>query len=170
MDRLQIPWRAQMALAIAGYAAVFAAAAAIILGRYLVELRNPNDFNGGMAAGGDLILDFFIGGLVLVPTFFFALVTREREAIFITFSKILFAFSLTAPISLGLMFIPAISQKNTILGTLSLYRLFGAPMIMTWPASARLLARFKPAKRLLSSALLIEFTTLVLFVVVPIFV
>jgi hypothetical protein len=170
MDRLQIPWRAQMALAIAGYAAVFAAAATIILGRYLVELRNPNDFNGGMAAGGDLILDLFIGGLVLVPTFFFALVTREREAIFITFSKILFAFSLTAPISLGLMFIPAISQKNTILGTLSLYRLFGAPMIMTWPASARLLARFKPAKRLLSSALLIEFTTLVLFVVIPIFV
>jgi hypothetical protein len=135
-----------------------------------VEVRNPSDFNGGMAAGGDWILDLFIGGLLLVPTFFFALVTRERETIFTAFSKALFAFSLTGPISLGLMLIPAISQNNTILGSLSLYRLFGTPMIMAWPASARLLARFKPAKRLLSSALVIEVATLALFVVIPIFV
>lgn len=152
----------QMALVVAGYAAVFAASTVMIVGRYILEMRNPNDFNGGMAAAGDWMLELFIAGLLLVPTFFFALVTRNHEAIFTAFSKTLFAFSLTAPISLGLSLIPAISQNATILGTLCGYRLFGIPM--TWPAAGRVLARSTPAKRFLSSAVLIEVMTLVLCV------
>ena len=64
----------------------------------------------------------------------------------------------------GLSLIPAISQNNTILGTLSLYRLLAGPMVLLWFASARLFARFKLAKRLLSCALLLEVLPIVAFV------
>jgi hypothetical protein len=60
--------------------------------------------------------------------------------------------------------IPAIGQTDSMLGSLCGYRLFGLPMVMTWLGAGRLLARFKPAKRLLSWALAIEAMTLALMV------
>lgn len=164
MNRVEISWRMQIGLVAAGYGAVLTFAAAMIAARYLTELRNPNDFNGGMAAAGDWFLELFIGGLLLIPTFFLAFVTRERESIFTAFAKTLFGFSLTAPLSFGLILISALGQSDTILGTLCLIRLSAAPVVLTWLASGRVLARFKTARRLLSSALMIEGITLVLFV------
>jgi hypothetical protein len=164
MHRLEIQWRVQIACVAAGYAAVLAFAAAMIISRHLAALRNPNDFSGGMAAAGDWMLDLFICGLLLIPTFFLAWITRDREPAFTAFAKTLFAFALTAPLSLVLSLIPAISQRDTILGALAGHRLFLTPIVLTWYAAGRLLARFKPAKRLLSSALLIESLTIVLFV------
>src|SRR5208283_6058353 len=111
--------------------------------------------NGGMGAFGDWMLEWFIGGLLLIPTVMLALVIREREEIYTAFSKVLLGFSLTAPISLGVLLIPAIGRADTILGSLCSYRLFGAPMVMLWLGASRLLARFKLSKRLLSSALLV---------------
>ncbi len=162
MDKL--PYRVQLGLVAAGYAAVLAYAVVMITARHLAALRDPNDFNGGMAAAGDWMLEIFIGGLLLVPTFFLALVIRKREAIYAAFSKVLFGFSLTAPVSLGLILLPAVGQSNTLLGDFCSYRLFGIPMVMTWFAVGRLLAPSKLAKRLTSSALLIEFLTIVLIV------
>ncbi|MGO8986964.1 MAG: hypothetical protein ACLPHI_07490 [Terriglobales bacterium] len=154
MDK--IPWRVQLGFVAACYAAVLAFAAVAITVRHMLALRNPGDFNGGMAAAGDWMLEIFIGGLLLIPTFLLAFVIRKREAIYTAFSKVLFGFSLTAPISLGLILVPAISQSDTVLGNFCMYRLFGAPMVMTWLGVSRLLARFKPAKRWTSSALLVE--------------
>lgn len=162
MNSIDVPWRVQLGLVGAGYAAVVAFAAAAITIRHFEALRNPADFNGGMAAFGDLMLWIFIGGLFLIPTFFLALVIRKREAAYAAFSKVLFGFSLTAPVSLGLVLIPAIRETDSMLGGLCMYRLFGVPMVMTWLGASRLLARFKPAKRLLSWALLIETMTLAL--------
>jgi len=164
MNQIEVPWRVQLGLVAAGYAAVLTFAAAAITYRHLAALRNPADFNGGMAAAGDWMLEIFIGGLLLIPTFFLALVIRKREAIYTAFSRVLFGFSLTAPISLGLVMIPAIGQTDSMLGSLCGYRLFGLPMVMTWLGAGRLLARFRPAKRLLSWALAIEAMTLALMV------
>ena len=164
MRRLDIPWRVQIGLVVSGYAAVLAFSAALVIARTLQEMRNPNDFNGGMAAAGDWMLELFIAGLLLVPTSFLAWVIRDHESAFTVFAKVLFAFSLTAPLSLALSLIPAISQHNTVLGTLAGNRLFATPVVCTWYGAARLLARFKLAKRLLSFALLAEILTIVGFV------
>lgn len=128
--------------------------------RYFAALQNPNDFNGGMAAGGDLILELGIGCLLLIPTFLLALTIRDREAIYLSFSKALLGFSLTAPISLGLVLIPAVAQTDNIVGYICMYRLFGTPVVMMWLAAGRLLARFRPAKRFTGWALAIEAGTL----------
>lgn len=158
-----------MGLVAAGYAAVLVMAAAMVTERHLAAMRNPNDFNGGMAAAGDWMLELFIGGLLLIPTVMLALVIRKREEIFTAFSKVLLGLSLTSPVSLGLLLIPAISQSDTILGNFCSYRLFGAPMVMLWLGAGRLLARFKLSKRLISSALLVETSTLVLMVALIMF-
>jgi len=149
---------------VAGYGAVLAFAAVVVTSRYLLETRNPNDFNGGMAAAGDWMLELFLCGLLLIPTFLLAFISRAREQTYTAFSKFLFGFSLLAPVSLGLMLIPAIGQKDTILGTLCGLRLFAAPMIIVGFIGCRLLARFRLAKRLLSWALVIETATIVMMV------
>ena len=164
MNTIDVPWRVQLGLVGAGYAAILAFAAVAITARHLEALRNPADFNGGMAAAGDWMLEIFIGGLLLITTFFLALVIRKREAVYAAFSRVLFGLSLTAPISLGLSLIPAVGQTDSMLGGVCMYRLFGVPMVMTWLGAGRLLARFKPAKQLLSWALVIEGMTLALSV------
>ncbi len=157
-----MPWRVKMGLIASCYVAIFALAAVAIVARYFAALRNPNDFNGGMAAGGDLILEIGIGGLLLIPTFLLALAIRDREAMYLSFSKALLGISLTAPISLGVVLIPAISQSDNLVGFVCMYRLFGMPVVIMWMATGRALARFKTAKRFTGWAVAIEAGTLVL--------
>ena len=164
MKRLDISWRAQVGLVGACYGAVLAFAAVVVTGRYLLERRSPNDFNGGMAAAGDWMLELFLCGLLLIPTFLLAFISRRREQTYTTLSKFLFGFSLLAPVSLGLVLIPAIGQKDTILGSLCSLRLFGAPMVIVGLIGCRVLARFRLAKRLLSWAVAIESATIVMMV------
>jgi len=151
-------------LVAACYGAVLAFSAVVVTGRYLLERRNPNDFNGGMGAFGDWMLELFLFGLLLIPTFLLAFISREREKTSTALSKFLFAFSLLAPLSLGLALIPAIGQKNTVLGDLCGLRLFAAPVTVVGLIGCRLLARFRLAKRLLSWAVAIESATIVMMV------
>jgi hypothetical protein len=146
------------------YAAILLYAAAMITTRYLAGLRSPNDFNGGMAAFGDLMLDLFIGFLLLVPNTLLAFAIRDREQSYTTFAKVLFVFSLTSPLSFVLTLIPAIGQKDTILGDVCLYRAMGAPMVLLWLGAARLLARFRPAKKLTFWAMVIEAVPLIMLI------
>jgi hypothetical protein len=162
MKQIAVSWRGKMVLIAACYGAIFAFAVVAIVGRYYAALRNPNDFNGGMAAFGDLLLDLLIGVLLLVPTFLLTLAVREREIASVMFAKILFGFSLTSPLSLGLLSIPAVSQTNNIVGSLCMYRLIGSPVVLAGIATSRLLSRYRPAKRLISCALVSEGVTLVL--------
>lgn len=164
MNESQIPWRVQLWFVAACYGAVLALAAVVVATRYLAGLRNPDDFNGGMAAFGDWMMAIFLVGLLLIPTWLLAFVIRKREEIAARFAKILFGFSLLAPLSLGLTLIPVIGQKDTILGSFCLYRLSGEPMVIAGLIGCRLLARFKLAKRLLSWAVVIETATVVLLV------
>lgn len=159
-----IPYRVQLRLVAAGYAAVLAIAAALIVMRYLQYVRHPDDVAayGGMWAGGDMMLELFICFLLMVPTLFLVFVIRKSETACETYAKVLFGFSLTAPVSAALIAIPAIGQSNMILGYFFLFRILGSPVVLIWLIVSRLIARFDRQKRWTSYALLVEVLTLVL--------
>jgi len=61
-----------------------------------------------MWAGGDLLLEVFIAGMLLVVSFFLMIAIFKYETAYTTYSRILVALSLTAPAAIGLMAIPAV--------------------------------------------------------------
>src|SRR5579862_4000448 len=105
-----IPRRAQFGLVAFSYATALAVGTILIVARYFQYVNHPDDVAayGGMYAGGDLLLEVFIAGMLLVATFFLVLVISHAEAAYETYSKILLAVSVTAPVSIGLMAIPAV--------------------------------------------------------------
>jgi hypothetical protein len=159
-----ISLRVQLTLVAAGYAAVLATATVLVFARYMLYVTHPQDAAaaGGMFAGGDLILETFIVCMLLVPTFFLVMVIRKYENLYTGYSKILLGVSLTAPICLGVLSIPAVNQGTMALGWVCLARLFSSPFVLVGLGFSRLLARFDRAKRLTLYALLIELLTLVL--------
>jgi len=68
--------------------------------------------------------------------------------------------SLTAPICLALLTVPAVNQSPMLLGELCLFRLVNMPFVLIGLAVVRLLARFERSKRLTTYALLVEAMTL----------
>src|SRR6201981_1683211 len=121
-----IPLRAQLGLVAAGYAVVLATAALLIYVRYLQYVNHPEDVaaSSGMYAAGDWMLEIFIGCMLLVPTFVLALVIRKSENLYAGYSKVLLGLSLTAPISLRVLSIPAVNQGTMALGWICMDRLF----------------------------------------------
>jgi hypothetical protein len=100
--------------------------------------------------------------MLLVRTFLLALVIRNSENLYIRYSKIMLGLSLTAPLCLGVLSIPAVSQGTMVLGWICLGRVLGSPIVIVGLGFSRLLARFDQAKRLTFYALLIEILTVVL--------
>ena len=147
-----------------GYAGVVALAAVLIVVRYFQYVNHPADVAayGGMYAGGDLMLEVFIGGMLLVMTFFLVLVTYKSEPDYTIYSKVLLGLSLTAPLSVGLISIPAVNQGMNVLGEVCMFRLFASPMVIAGMGMSRIFARFPRPKRLTVYALLIEAVTLIL--------
>lgn len=162
-----ISLRGKLSLVAAGYGLALVTAAVLVLARYMLYVTHPADAAaaGGMYAGGDLILEIMIGCMLLVPTFALALVIRNSESLYVGYAKVMLALSLTAPLSLGLICIPAVGQSTMMLGWICMYRLFASPLFIAGFVFSRLLARFDRAKRLTMYALLIEILTLVLIVV-----
>lgn len=161
-----IPWRTPLGAVAAGYAIALLIAAALLLARHIQYVTHPDDAAtyGAMFAFGDLLLGLFIGGLFLIPTVFLVLVIRKSESAYTKYSQTLLGLSLTAPISLGILAMPAVGQGNSFLGWFCMDRLFASPIILTGLAVSRLLARFGRAKRLTSYALLVELGTIALMV------
>jgi hypothetical protein len=161
-----LPLRMQVGLVGLIYAGVVMIAAMLAFSRYMLYVRHPQDAAaaGGMYAAGDWMLEIFIGCMLLVPTFLLALVLRNHENLYTNFSKVLLGLSVTAPISLGVISIPAVSQSNMLIGWICMDRLFCSPVVLLALVGGRLLARFDLAKRLASYALLVEILTLVLAV------
>lgn len=161
-----ISLRTQLILVAAGYAAVLATAAAMVFGRYLLYVTHPQDAAaaGGMYAAGDMFLEMFIACMLLVPTFFLAMVIRNSEDLYTGYSKILLGLSLTAPICLGVLSIPAVGRGPMALGEIFMSRLIGSPFVIVGLGFSRMLARFDRAKRLTLYALVIEILTLVFMV------
>ena len=161
-----ISLRAQLIIVAAGYAAVLAFAAVLVAGRYVLYVSHPQDVAaaGGMYAAGDLFLEMFIFCMLLVPTFLLAWVIRNSEELYTGYAKILVGLSLTAPICLGVLSIPAVGQGPMVVGEILMSRLVGSPFVIAGLAFSRLLARFDRAKRLTFYALMIEILTLVFMV------
>jgi hypothetical protein len=159
-----IPLRAQLRLVTAGYALVIATATLLVYARHLLYVTHPQEAAaaGGMYAAGDWMLEMFIGCMLLVPTFVLALVIRKSEGLCNGYSKILLGLSLTAPISLAVLSIPAVSQGTMAIGWICLGRLLVSPIVVVGLFVSRLMARFDRAKRLTLYALLIEVVTIAL--------
>ena len=149
-----------------GYAAVVAFSAALIVMRYLQYVMHPADAAqySGMWAGGDLILELFICGMLLVMTSILALVIMSDEVAYTAYSKVLVGVSLTMPLSVGFIAIPAVNQGVGVFGFACLFRLFASPLVIAGLGFSRLLARFPRPKKLITYSLLIEGLTLVLMV------
>jgi hypothetical protein len=166
-----VPLRVQLILVAAGYVAVLVIAAALVYARHLQYVHHPEEASAasGMYAGGDLILEIFIGCMLLVPTFLLVLVIRNSEALYTRYSMILLGLSLTAPLCLGVLSIPAVGQGTMLLGWICLDRLFASPLVIVGLVFSRLLARFDRAKRLTLYALLVEILTLVFMALLLLF-
>ena len=158
-----VPRKTQLGSVAFGYAAVLAVSALLIVERYLLYVRHPEDVaaSGGMYAGGDLLLEIFITGMLLAVTFFLVLVIYKSDPAYTLYSKILFGLSLTAPLSAGLLSIPSVSQGESLLGWACMFRLFASPLLIPGLAISRLFARFPRLKRFLIYALLVETFTLI---------
>ena len=155
--------RTRLWLVAIGYAGVLAVAAVLIVARYVQYVTHPADVAayGGMYAGGDLMLELFIAGMLLVVTFFLVLVIYQSEPAYTIYSKVLLGVSLTAPLSVGLISIPAVNQGMNVLGEVCMFRLFASPIVVFGIGASRLFARFPGPKKLTVYALLIEGLTLV---------
>ena len=166
-----IPLRTQLGLVAASYAVVLATAALLVYVRHLQYVNHPEDVaaSSGMYAAGDWMLEIIIGFMLLVPTFVLVLVIRKSEHLYAGYSKVVLGLSLTAPISLGLVSIPAVGQGTMALGWICMDRLLCSPVVIAGLVVSRLLARFDQAKRLTFYALLIEVLTLVLTVALFLF-
>lgn len=151
----------QLRLVAAGYTVIVAVSAFLIGVRYLQYVRNPQDVaaSSGMYAGGDLLLEIIIGFLFLMPTMALVFVIRKSESAYTNYAKVLLGLSLTAPISIGLIFIPVLNQWYW--GDAIVFRLFAIPLVVFVLIFSRWLARFARARRLISCALLIEGLTFV---------
>ena len=151
-----------MRLVVAGYGVAALLSVALVGWRYLqYSFATEADKQSAMWGFGDWMLEIFIIGLFLIPTFFLSLVIAKSESASVLYSKILLAFSLTSPLSIGLLLIPAIAQ-GWMPGIFFMYRVLGSPAVLIGIVLSRLMAKFPRAKRLTSYALAVEFGTMVL--------
>ncbi|MGA3107068.1 MAG: hypothetical protein ABSD53_21495 [Terriglobales bacterium] len=158
--------RLRIGIIVAGYAGVLLISAMWVTTRYLAERRDPDMFNSGMAAGGDWFLELIIIAMLLVPTFFLALLLRNSEDAYTKFAKVLLGIALSAPVSWAVMVIPAIGQGNhfplSFIGYICLCRAFAFPMTMVGLIAFCVLAKFRRPRRLVLYALGIEITSAIL--------
>ena len=154
--------RTQLGFIGLGYGAVLVVAAAMILPRYLYELRHPDEVmaSSGMYAFGDFVLMIFVVCLLAIPTVFLIWVLARFEAFYKPYSQFLLGLSLSAPVCLAVVALgeSALAQNMRVYCVL---RLFWSPLILVGMGVSRLAARFDQAKRLISYALFVEGLTLV---------
>src|SRR5215475_4537388 len=155
------PSRLQLRLIAASYAVTAVVSALLIYERYLQYVRNPQDVaaSSGMYAGGDLLLEIFICFLFLLPTVALVFLIRKSESRYTAYAKVLLGLSSTAPISVGLLFVPVLNQWYW--GDVFIFRLFAIPIVVVMLIFSWWLTRFARARRLISYALLIEGLTFV---------
>jgi len=127
-----IPLRVKLGLVAAVYALVLAAAIVLVYERHMQYVNHAADVaaSSGMYAFADWMLEIFIGCMLLVPTFFLALIIRQSENLYTGYSEVLLGLSLTAPIFLGVFTIPAVNQGTMVLGEICMNRLFGSPVVL----------------------------------------
>jgi len=160
---VRIPYKIQLGLVALGYAAIVGFSALLIVWRiwqYKTHAADADQYSG-MWAGGDLMLELFITGMLLAMTFLLVLVIFRNEAAYTIYSKVALAISVTCPVSVGLIAIPTIGGGISLLGWACMFRLFASPVVLVGLIMSRLFARFPQAKRFTNYAVLTEVLTLV---------
>jgi hypothetical protein len=104
--------RSQVRLVATMFGAMAVISGLLIFKRYLLYVHHPQDAiaASGMYAGGNLLLEIMILCLFLVPTATLIFFIRRSEAADTSYAKVLLCVSLTAPLSLGSMFVPVLNQ------------------------------------------------------------
>ncbi len=154
-----LPLRVQLSAIGCGYLVVLAYGAAMQYARYLAALQDPAYSSGGMWAFGDEMLAWWIFLLAMGPTFLVLLVIRQHETTYVRLSKILFWFSLTAPVCLALSVVGNLLHHASLVDPL-VWRVWRGPFVLLVIGMSRILAKPDVAKRQLTRAALIEFGTL----------
>jgi len=146
----------QVRLIVGMYGAMAVFSGLLIFKRYLVYQQNPQDViaAGGMYGGGDLLLEVMVLCFFLVPTALLVFFIRKSESAYTTYAKIMLGLSFTAPLSLGLVFVPVVNEGY--FGDALLFRLFAIPVFSVVLILSLCLARFSRARRLITFALFIE--------------
>jgi hypothetical protein len=164
-----MPWRVQLAVILAGYAAVLVYGATTVYMRDLAALRDPLSSSGGMWAFGDELLAWNIFFLFMVPTFFLLWLMRQYDDTYTVYAKVLFWVGLTAPIFLGIFLLrwsPRLKDVADWFG----WRPWRAPFVFIVMGLSRMMSpRVDVAKRMITRALLIEGGTLAIFISLIIF-
>ncbi len=162
----QISWSTQLKLVAGAYAAALAISVLLVVQRYFAYKNHPDDVaaSSGMWAGGDLLLEMFIGFMFFVVTFFLMLVIAKSEPAYTIFSKVLLAVSLTAPFSVAVISIPSQRLNESILAWACMFRLFACPIAVFGLGLSRLFARFPRPKKLTFYAFVVELSTLIMMV------
>ena len=96
------------------------------------------------------------------PDIFPGPLLRQYEHSSSFYSRVLFWISLTAPLSLGALVLGQLAYQQNLVDPL-VWRVWRAPFVLIVITMSRIFARFDPAKRLLTRALLIEGGSLVIF-------
>ena len=170
-----IPLRTQLGVVALGYAGVLLFSATMVYQRYLDELRDPQSAFGGMYAAGDTLMGVFIFLLLMIPSGFLLWIMRSFERAYTKYSKVLLAFSITAPVCLGLLCLGQLLHANVLTSDRSalngglVARVFLAPLVLVLIVTSRLFARFDRPKSLVQRALLLEGGTLAILVTLLIF-
>jgi len=157
--------RVQLSVVTGGYAAVLLSSAALVYMRHLqyVKYATDVDASGGMWAFGDLMLELFIAGLLLIPTLLLAFFIRKFEPASTRYAQVLLGIAFTTPLCIGAMAIPAIGQSGSgvlgMIGWISLGRVSASPVFIAGLIVSWLLTRFRRAKRLIMYGLIVELGT-----------
>ncbi len=161
-----LSWRVQVGIVVAGYAAVAAISVFLIVTRYWLYKRHPEDVAaaGGMYAAGDSMLAIFIACMLLIATLGLVIVIRNSEVAYTHYAQFLLGLSLTSPLSAAVLNIRAISQGNSIWGWICMFRMEVSPVVIVGLFASWLAARFKPAKRWAFAATLIETVSLIVVI------
>jgi hypothetical protein len=163
-------FRLEHTLIASGYVAAVGIGAMLIYTRLMWEAAHPEEVmeSSGMFAFGDMLLYMFAGLLLLVPTFFLVRMLSRSERTGITSARVLLAVALSAPLSLILMLLGQDMIPGALLAG-AFMRLEWSPLVFVFLLGSRLLARFSPAQRLLSYALLAEVMAILIAIAILLF-
>jgi hypothetical protein len=150
-----VPLRVQLLLVAAGYVGVLAIAALLVYERHMQYVNHPEEAAGGGRDVSRRRLDS--GDLhrlhVACPNVFSGAGDPQFRSPLHPVFQILLGLSLTAPLCLAVLSIPAVGRETInrgtmLLGEICLDRLFASPLVVVGLVFSRLLARFDRAKRL----------------------
>lgn len=153
--------RLQVQLIAFGYASILLYGVYTWYVRDLAALRDPAYSSGGMWAFGDLLLNMFLFGLFLVPTFFLLRLLAGEERVFAVYSKIALAVTCSAPLCVAILTTMKWHPLPLWAQDVCMNRLWYSPAILVILVLSRILGRRHRLKRVLTCALSVELGTLV---------